>query len=106
MPSKLGQGPTISRGPNVNPVVEKMLIAAAKKAKVPYQLQPSSGLLGNDANAIQVTKGGVAAGSIGIPNRYMHTQVEVCSLKDIENAAKLLAQFVKDIGPKTDFRPS
>ncbi len=105
VPCKLGAGPCIVRGPNVNPVVEKMLIASAKKAKIPYQLAPSSGLLGNDANAIQITRSGVAAASLGIPNRYMHTQSEVCSLQDLENSAKLLAAFVKSIGPKTDFRP-
>jgi endoglucanase len=82
-----------------------MLLASAKKAKIPAQAAPSAKLLGNDANAIQVSKRGVAAGSIGIPNRYMHTQVEVCHLKDLENSAKLLAQFTKDITPKTDFRP-
>ena len=105
VPCKLGAGPAISRGPNINPVVEKLLSAAAKRLKIPSQTAPSSGLLGNDANAIQVSRAGVAAGSIGIPNRYMHTQAEVCSLHDIENAAKLLAGFVKGIGPKTDFRP-
>jgi putative aminopeptidase FrvX len=105
VPCKLGGGPCISRGPNVNPIVEKMLLASAKKAKIPAQAAPSAKLLGNDANAIQVSKRGVAAGSIGIPNRYMHTQVEVCHLKDLENSAKLLAQFTKDITPKTDFRP-
>lgn len=104
-PCKLGLGPTITRGPHTNPVLEKALVAAAKKAKVKWQPSPSSGMLGNDANAIQVSRGGVAAASIGIPNRYMHTQVEVCSLQDIESAAKLLAAFVKGITPKTDFRP-
>lgn len=105
VPCKLGGGPAISKGPNTNPVVERLLVQAAKKAKVPHQIQPSAALLGNDANAIQVSKRGVATGSIGIPNRYMHTQVEVCSYTDLENSAKLLAQFVKDIGPKTDFTP-
>lgn len=102
---KLGSGPAISRGPNTNPVVEKMLLASAKKAKIPYQIAPSAGLLGNDANAMQVSRGGVATASIGIPNRYMHTQAEVCSYADLENSAKLLAEFVKSITPKTDFRP-
>ncbi len=102
---KLGAGPAISRGPNTNPIVEKMLLAAAKKGKIPHQLSPSSALLGNDANAIQVSRGGVAAGAIGIPNRYMHTQVEVCSRADLENSAKLLAEFIKTITLKTDFRP-
>lgn len=105
VPCKLGSGPCISRGPNTNPVVEKMLIASAKKSKIPYQISPSSALLGNDANAIQVSRGGVATASIGIPNRYMHTQSEVCSLKDLENSAKLLAEFIKSISTKTDFRP-
>lgn len=105
-PKKLAAGPTISRGPNINPVVEKMLVDAAKSAKIPYQLSPASVPLGNDANAIQLTRAGVATGAIGIPNRYMHTQVEVCSLQDLENAAKLLAKFVSKITDKTDFRPS
>jgi endoglucanase len=83
-----------------------MLVASAKKARIPYQPAPSSRLLGNDANAMQVVRGGTAAGSIGIPNRYMHTQVEVCSLKDLENSAKLLAAFVKSINSRTDFKPS
>lgn len=106
VPCKLGAGPAICRGPNINPVVERLLVASAKKAKIPYQPAPSSRLLGNDANAMQVVRGGIAAGSIGVPNRYMHTQVEVCSLKDLENCAKLLAQFVKSITTKTDFRPA
>ncbi len=105
-PIKLGAGPAVCRGPNVNPVVERMLVAAAKKGKIAYQPSPSSKLLGNDANAIQIVRGGVAAGSIGVPNRYMHTQAEVCSLKDLENCAKLLAAFVKSVNSKTDFRPS
>lgn len=104
-PCKLGAGPTITSGPNTNPVVEKMLKDAAKKAKIPYQISPNSKLLGNDANSIQVSRAGVAAASIGIPNRYMHTQAEICSMKDLDNAAKLIAAFVKSIGPKTDFRP-
>ena len=106
VPCKLNAGPTISRGPNTNPVVQELLQAAAKKARVKYQLEPCHRPFGNDANAMQLTRRGVATASIGIPNRYMHTPVEVSSLQDIEAAARLLAQFVKDIGAKTDFRPA
>jgi len=104
-PCKLGGGPTITSGPNTNPVVEQMLKAAAKRAKVPFQPAPSSRPLGNDANTIQLARGGVAAASIGIPNRYMHSQAEICSYKDLEAAIKLLVEFVSSITPKTDFRP-
>ena len=104
-PCKLGSGPAIHKGPNINPILEKMLVATAKKGKIPFQHAPAAGLLGNDANAIQVTKGGVAAASLGIPNRYMHTQVEVCNLVDLENTAKLIANFTASITAKTDFTP-
>lgn len=104
-PCKLGGGPSLSRGPSTNPVVEKLLISAAKKLKVPYQVAPSPRLLGTDATAMQSARAGVATANIGVPNRYMHTQIEVCSLADIENSIKLLTQFVKGIDKKTDFRP-
>ncbi|MCB9029460.1 MAG: M42 family metallopeptidase [Deltaproteobacteria bacterium] len=104
-PCNLNKGPTIARGPSVNPVVEAKLIQAAKKHKIPFQFQPSPRLLGNDSTAIQVARSGVASAAIGIPNRYMHTQVEVCSLKDLENAAKLLAEFIKGLGARSDFTP-
>ncbi len=104
-PCKLGSGPTISAGPNINPVVERMLRDSAKKTKSAFQIAPTTRPLGNDANTIQVARGGVAAAAIGIPNRYMHTQAEVCSYKDLELAIKILAHFVTSITPKTDFRP-
>lgn len=103
---KLGSGPTIARGPNINPIVEDRLLAAAKKHKIPHQLAPGGGLLGNDANAMQVARGGgVATGAIGIPNRYMHTQVEVCHLDDLEHAIELLCAFIRDTKSTTDFTP-
>lgn len=104
-PCKLGAGPTITSGPNTNPVVEKLLKGAAKSSKSPFQPAPSPRPLGNDANSIQIARSGVAAASIGIPNRYMHTQVEVCSYKDLEGAIKILSKFVQSITAKTDFRP-
>jgi putative aminopeptidase FrvX len=105
VPISLGAGPCIARGPNINPVVEKKLIEAAKKSKIPYQLEPNPRLLGNDANVIQVNGAGVAAASLEIPNRYMHTQVEICSMKDLDNAAKLLANFVAGLTERSDFVP-
>lgn len=104
-PCHLGKGPTLSRGPNTNPVVANQLESIAKTKKIPFQYNPNAQLFGNDARAMQVTRAGVATAAIGVPNRYMHTQVEVCSLKDLENCAKLLAEFVKGLKPRSDFRP-
>jgi tetrahedral aminopeptidase len=82
-----------------------MLVDVAKAKKIPFQIEPAPGGTGTDANAMQVSRAGVATGLVSIPNRYMHTPVEVVSLKDLDNAAKLLAETLLAIGPKTDFTP-
>jgi len=101
----IGAGPIISRGPNINPVVHKGIIAAAKKAKIPLQHLAMPRGTGTDANAMQLSRGGVATGLIGIPNRYMHTPVELVSLKDVENAAKLIAAWIAGLKANTSFIP-
>jgi len=103
--AKLGKGPMLHRGPNINVVVEKILLDVAKKNKIPYQITAEPRATGTDANAIQVNRAGVAAGLVSIPNRYMHTPVEMVDLSDVENAAKLLAAFAGHISPKTSFIP-
>jgi putative aminopeptidase FrvX len=101
----LGKGPTISFGPNINPMVSQMLVAAGKDNDRPFQRQAAPGATGTDANAIQLARAGVATGLIGVPNRYMHTQVEVVSLSDLEHSAALLAEMILKITPDTDFVP-
>jgi endoglucanase len=102
---KVGAGPAIEVGANINPTVSKLLFDTAKRRKIPHQRSGAPGATGTDANAIQISRAGVAAGLVSIPNRYMHTPIEVVSLKDLENAAKLLAETIARIDGKTDFIP-
>lgn len=95
----LGAGPVICRGPNINPLVYDRLVKAAKKAKVPFQLEADPRPTGTDARAIQVTRGGVATGLISVPLRYMHTPSEVVDLEDIESAVKILVEFARALKP-------
>lgn len=100
-----GEGPVIARGANINPVVFDGLVAAAKKAKVGYQIGAEPRGTGTDANAIQLSRGGKAAALVSVPLRYMHTPTEVLSLKDLESTVKLLTRYVLDLAPGTDFTP-
>jgi endoglucanase len=102
---RLGAGPAIARGPNINPVVERMLIQTAEEEGIAYQLEGEPGGTGTDANAIQLTRAGVATGLVSIPLRYMHTAVEVLSLADLENVSRLLAAFITRVDDRTDFTP-
>ncbi len=100
---ELGKGPVITRGANINRKLFDLLRKTAKKHKIDYQISAAPRATGTDANVIQVTRGGVVTGLIGIPNRYMHTPVEVVNMDDVEGAYKLLANLVLELPKKRDF---
>ncbi|MBS3762426.1 MAG: M20/M25/M40 family metallo-hydrolase [Planctomycetes bacterium] len=102
---KLGSGPVLCRGANVNPKVDELLREAARRAEVQVQIRPVPKVTMTDANPIQMSRAGVATGMIGIPVRYMHSPVETFSLSDVENAARLLAEFIFSLDADEDFVP-
>jgi len=102
---KVGSGAILHKGANINPVLGELIMDVAEKKRIPYQISGEPGRSGTDAAAIQVTRAGVATALISIPNRYMHTTVEVVSLSDLENAARLLASTIEILSPRMDFRP-
>jgi endoglucanase len=102
---KLGSGPVLFRGPNISPRVFAELEEAAKRAGVPYQVRGVPKATGTDANVIQISRDGVATGLVGIPNRYMHSPVEVVHLDDLDHAAKLLAEFCTGLSGRTELTP-
>ena len=104
--AKMGGGPIVTRGPNVNTPLFDRIVKTAKAKEIPVQIHAYPRPTGTDARAIQVTRAGVATGLIGVPSRYMHSPSEVVHLDDVENCAKLIAETIVGIGPKTSFLPS
>ncbi len=103
--TRLGNGPVLFRGANINPHVFGGLETAAQAHSIPVQVRGAPRATGTDANVMQISREGVATGLIGIPNRYMHSPVEVVSLEDMERAARLLAEFCAAITPQIDWTP-
>lgn len=101
----LGGGPVVVRGPNINPEVNARLKRLATDQKIPFQQKALGRAAPNDSNALQVTRGGVAAGILAIPNRYMHSAVETICLDDLDHAANLLAQFAASVDDAEEFIP-
>ncbi len=101
----VGDGPVILRGPNINPRVGDLLRAAAEDAGVGYQVAALGRAAPNDANAIQISGAGVATGLVQIPNRYMHSAVEVVSLHDLDATATLLATLASNLEAGVDLIP-
>lgn len=102
---KLGAGPVIYRGPNVNPVMHERLVHLAAGNGLKHQVAGLSKPAGNDANVMQISRGGLATAIVAIPNRYMHSPVEVISLHDLEAAAQLIAAFCLELKAESDFTP-
>lgn len=103
---KLGSGPILTRSADNNVVLGKMVREAAKKCKAVYQesaAHRASG--GTDAARLQLNRSGVATCLISIPNRYMHSPVEICDLRDIENAIKILVETISSFKGDEQFRP-
>lgn len=100
---RLGAGPVISCGPNLNPKVFNRLVDCAKSLRIPYQITAEPRPTGTDARVIQMSRGGVATGLVGIPLRYMHTPCEVANLDDIENCVKLVESFAMSLKNDDDF---
>lgn len=101
----VGGGPVVFRGPNWNPRVVDRLMEVGKTREITIQVAASGKAAPNDSNALQINRAGVAAGLVSLPNRYMHSAVEVVSLDDIDRAADLLAGFVSSLSGDEDFTP-
>jgi endoglucanase len=101
----LGRGPVVFRGPNMNPKVVHGLLRVAEQHEIKFQLGASGRATPTDANSIQVNRAGVATALVSIPNRYMHSPVEMIALDDIDRAADLLARYAESIDADTDFTP-
>jgi endoglucanase len=102
---KVGGGPVLTRGSAAHPLVFEKLVEVAERERIPYSIAASPRFTSTDADAIYLSRAGVATGLISVPNRYMHSPNEIVSLADLEATARLIAAFVRELGPEMDFVP-
>jgi endoglucanase len=100
----IGGGPTITHGGCNHPEVMARIETVAKSLKIPLQHEAMSATSGTDTDAIFWTRGGIPSGLISLPNRYMHSPVELISLKDLEKIPELLAGFAQSLAPGEQFK--
>ncbi len=100
---KLGSGAVLERGSTLHPVVSAGLIETAEREGIDHTLSASARATGTDADAIHLSRAGVATGVVSIPLRYMHSPVEMVQLGDIEACAKVIAAWVQTLTPETSF---
>jgi putative aminopeptidase FrvX len=103
---KLGSGPALMRGPSIHPGVFELLYETAEQEQIPCTVEVSRGHTNTDADAIYLSREGVATGVVSIPLRYMHTPVETVQLDDVEAAVQLLVAFARRLEPGRSFSRS
>jgi endoglucanase len=96
---EMGKGITLGWGPNIHPALNKRFVELADRFEIPYKLEAMPRHSGTDAMGLQVAAEGIPCMVLGIPLRYMHTPVEMVSLKDIQRAGRLLAEFAASLEP-------
>lgn len=101
---KIGGGPAITHGGCNHPEVVRRLEEIAARKKIPLQHEAMSATSGTDTDVIFWTRGGIASALISLPDRYMHSPVEVVSLKDLEMIPQLLAGFVASLKKGEQFK--
>jgi len=87
------------RGPSMHPAIFDLLYETAEAEGIACSVEVSRGHTNTDADAMYLSRLGVATGLVSIPLRYMHTPVETVDLADIEATVKLLLAFARRLEP-------
>jgi endoglucanase len=93
----IGKGVTLGIGPNIHPFLYNRFKEVAGRFEIPVADEPMPEYSWTDADSMQLVAEGIPTMVIGIPERYMHTPVELVALKDIQRAGCLLAEFVASL---------
>lgn len=93
----LGKTVPITWGACDHPALYKAMLATADEYEIPVSRDFAPSGSGTDAYDVQVAQAGIPVVELGIPLRYMHTPVEVVSIRDIKRAGRLMAEFICDL---------
>ncbi len=96
---ELGKGPVMDVGPNINPKLRKFADEIAEKYGIPLQVEASPRPTGTDANIMQINREGMATAVLSVPIRYMHSQVELVDIRDIDSTIKFAKHLLEEIKP-------
>jgi len=102
---ELGEGPALSRGAVINPLLLRRLIETAEANEIPYQMIAAPSSTGTDADSIYTSRAGVATAVVSVPDRYMHSPSQMVSVRDVEAAAELIARVVAGLEESDTFVP-
>ncbi len=92
--AELGKGTLIGYAPSLDFEMSRKLEELAKNNNIKYQVEVMGSRTGTNADDIAVSRGGKKTALLSVPQRNMHTAVEIVDLDDIESTAQLMAAYI------------
>lgn len=97
---EFGEGPIIGIGANSIPKFAHRMMEIARAKEVPYQVEAIPSGSGTNAWPMQIVEDGTCTLVISLPLRYMHSPVEMLTMKDLYNTGRLLCELIKNFDGK------
>ncbi len=92
----IGKGAMIGVSPILDTEMSKALKSVAEKNNISYQLEiMGGGHTGTNADVISINESGIRTALISIPEKYMHSPVEIIDTTDVESAANLISKYIR-----------
>ncbi len=101
----LGRGPALTIGSLMNDKIDEMMRSSANKLGIKVQNSVDIASTWTDTDDVYYRHSGIPSYLVNIPLRYMHSSVEVCDMKDIEEIIELVTDFVMEVNENTNFNP-
>ena len=96
----LGAGPTVGFAPILDGGMSRRFVSLAEENSIPYKADVYGGRTCTNSEAVAVVGRGVRTALISIPLCNMHSAIETVDLEDVENTARLIAAYVKEVGSR------
>ena len=94
---EIGKGSMIGFSPILDREMSNKLVDTAKNNDIPYQIEVmGDGHTGTNADVISISENGVKTALISIPEKYMHSPIEIVDTNDVEAVAKLIFTYIKE----------
>ncbi len=98
----LGSGVMIGIAPSLDSAMSDELINIADAKKISHTVEVMGGRTGTNSEAIAFTGEGTRTALLSIPQRNMHTGVEICDIGDIESTARLMCEYILKRGGEAE----
>lgn len=94
---EIGKGVMIGVSPILDNAMSNKMQEIAKAKNIPHQIEVmGGGHTGTNADVITINQCGIKTSLLSIPEKYMHSPIEIVDTKDVEATADLICEYIKE----------